>query len=459
MFDPIEDTPLDHDVELASHEKVPIQRRISSTTYLDGLRGLAALLVYLSHNIAYWYGPDTAFERGFGYHGEYMFATLPFIRIIFTGGSAAVALFFVLSGYVLSLSPLHKLQQGKVRETRLYLLEATVRRPFRLFLPVAAVSLMFIAVMHLPLGLAPELQWPKPEPTIASELQKWQRAIRRFMDISSTHNTSTAWFPYDPPVWTMNAELKGSLFLYGLLAASTLISNVTSKQRLLMFALVGILLLLLNKWEVAAFMFGAMIAALDLDEKFLLPNLTPRSSSWAALAALTCGWYLVGQPANGNDGQVSLATPGWYYLTRLTPPSYFEHEYWRFWPVIGASMILWAITKSSWLQHLLGRPLLRYLGRISFSLYLVHIPIIWTIGDRLARVLGKFRFEFRTPFDNVLPMPDYGPVGLSTGFWVWQASLLPINLYVASILTERVEGPTNRFGRWLASSIRRLMRP
>lgn len=449
----MEDVGPDVDIERAD-EKSSAQLQVRPTAYLDGLRGLAALLVYLSHNVSWWYGPDTAFERGFGYHGEYMFVTFPFIRTIFTGGSAAVALFFVLSGYVLSISPLQMLQLGDVKETRLHLLRATLRRPFRLFLPVAAFSLIFITIMHLPFGFAPHLEWPKPEATIYAELRKWIWETGRVMNIWDVHSISTAWYPYNPPAWTMAAELRGSICVFGLLAAST-VTSMSSLHRLWLFSLTGVCLLFLCSWEVAAFMFGVAIAMLNTDQRPLLSVTLTKFTSPINLTIFICGWYLIAQPAGGNNSELSSATPGWYYLTILTPTSYIEHEFWRFWTVIGAVMIIYTTTNITTLQVLLCRHFFRYLGRISFSLYLVHIPIAWTIGDRLARAFGKRRFDFSTPFDDILPLPDYGPVGLSTGFLIWQALMLPTNLYVASIATRRVEDPTKRFGKWLVSGLQR----
>lgn len=458
MLDEMANILLDSDVEAGGEKSSePPPRHVKSTAYLDGLRGLAAFIVYLGHTVAWWYGPDTAFEQGFGYHGEYSFATLPFVRTMFNGGSAAVALFFVLSGYVLSIGPLHLLQQGNVEQIRPYLLAGALRRPFRLFLPVAALSLIFVATMHLPFGMAPELQWPKPEPTIWAELRKWIREMGRVMNMWDIHTTSTAWFPYNPPAWTMAAELKGSLCVFSLLGVTTLFV-MSSLQRLWLFGFTGICLLLLCQWEIAAFMFGVSTAILDIDNRSLLPKSLTDMSPAITQTTLIAGLYLVGQPAGGKDPEKSSATPGWCYLTLLTPSSYLDHEFWRFWPVVGASMILLAITATPHLQHSLSRPIFRYLGRISFSFYLIHIPVTWVVGDRVARAFGKFRFDFDTPFDNILPIPDYGPIALSTGFWIWQASLVPVNLYVAWIVTKKIEEPTNRFGKWLVSGIRRSER-
>lgn len=88
----------------------PLTQVQRSTPFLDDLRGDAALLVYLHHFTPTFYGEQQ--HRGFGQKdtitGEtwYYFASVPIIRLFYTGGDAAVAIFFVLSGYVLTISPL-----------------------------------------------------------------------------------------------------------------------------------------------------------------------------------------------------------------------------------------------------------------------------------------------------------------------------------------------------------------
>jgi len=81
------------------------------TAYLDGLRGFAALLVYWHHH-ELWVRNPFIFENAFGFEGNFYFATLPGVRTFFTGGHYSVTVFFVLSGYVLSIKPLSLIEKG-----------------------------------------------------------------------------------------------------------------------------------------------------------------------------------------------------------------------------------------------------------------------------------------------------------------------------------------------------------
>lgn len=436
----------DIDLEAAISKGQPLPpSRLPSTTrklsHLDGLRGLAALLVYLSHTIPWWVGTDGPLEHGFGYHGQYMFATLPFIRTVFTGGAPAVSLFFVMSGCVLSVAPLRMLKNGEAREARKYLCKAAVRRPFRLFLPVAAISLGFALCMHLPLGLAPKLSWPEAEATVMLELWKWLKEFGWTINIFAKHGTFEHWFPYNPVAWTMAKELEGSWIVYALLAVA---SATSERMRLIGFAMGGVTLLLVYQWELASFLFGVLLAMLNLEDRAKLP-------AAACHALFVAGWYIIGQPRQYQHTEIALETPGSYYLTKAMPPSYQSREYWRFWNTIGATMILYSVLRISWMQNLLQRRPMQFLGKVSFCLYLLHIPFAWTVGDRIARILGVIRQDFVTPWDHLLPVPDVGPVGLSSGLLLWQAIILPIVLWLSALATRWIDAPSVNFGKWLTT--------
>lgn len=83
--------------------------RKTSTSYLNGIRGIACLIVYTEHVSMHYYrdfmsNPYGA-EPAANNHG---FSQLPIIRIIYAG-KGMVAIFFVLSGFVLTYSPLKKI--------------------------------------------------------------------------------------------------------------------------------------------------------------------------------------------------------------------------------------------------------------------------------------------------------------------------------------------------------------
>jgi peptidoglycan/LPS O-acetylase OafA/YrhL len=190
-----------------------------STAFLDGLRGLAALFGFIQHYIGSF--DANVHEHGFGEGGNYYLASLPFLRIVFNGGSAAVTIFFVLSGYVLSKSPLGLLRNGK-RQATLSLASAIIRRPIRLYIPPLGTTLAFAILMHAPFGLVPDMGWPQPKATVFAEIAYWPWESIKFFNPFQTHGSGRAWYPYNLVVWTIPIELKGSMLVYGLTAIAAL---------------------------------------------------------------------------------------------------------------------------------------------------------------------------------------------------------------------------------------------
>ena len=117
--------------------------------YLDGLRGFASLIVYLSHHAGYAHDDTYALQRAFGFQGDYFFACFPFVRLFFNGGSLAVSLFFVISGYVLSRSALKMVQQKDCLRLANHLGLAIPRRAVRLFFPVFCTTFVFMTIWYV----------------------------------------------------------------------------------------------------------------------------------------------------------------------------------------------------------------------------------------------------------------------------------------------------------------------
>lgn len=434
------------------HKSPSPQTPAQPLAFLDGLRGLAAFIVYMHHHTSWLLQANNDLQHGFGWHGSaHYLATLPFVRVFWTGGSPAVSIFFVLSGYVLSRSPLRSATMREAQPPYRYLVSATVRRPFRLFGPPAAISLAFALAMHTP--LAPLLAWPPVHANVFVELWNCCVELAKALNPFATHGPYSAWFPYDPPVWTMAYEFKGSLLVFGVLAAT---SRLKPRLVVVSCALTGVALLLLGQWAMACFMGGMVLAANDVygfDES-MFKRLTERNRAIVYWIMFMAGWYLCSQPDGVRDPEHSYGTFGWYWLTMMTPGVYYHGEYQRFWNSIAAMLVVYAVLRLRWLQTRLTA--LKYLGKVSFSFYLVHIPLLWTVGDRIYRVFGVVRpvaegANGESVFDNLMPVPDFGPRGLSSRFVVVQLFILPLTMAVAHYATIYVDEPSVRFSRWVAA--------
>ncbi|KZL88128.1 hard surface induced protein [Colletotrichum incanum] len=106
--------------------------------YLNGLRGLASLAVYIWH-FSWPFQPHLFFAYGLDSENN-SFVQLPFIRLLYAG-DAMVRVFFVLSGFVLCLGPLTAIRDGDTVTLARRIASMGIRRGFRLFIPPLVMSL------------------------------------------------------------------------------------------------------------------------------------------------------------------------------------------------------------------------------------------------------------------------------------------------------------------------------
>jgi peptidoglycan/LPS O-acetylase OafA/YrhL len=446
------------------------------TAYLDGLRGLAALLVYISHHVVRCYGGDEGIRSGYDWaqikkgtfasqitessddrqsEGRSQHITaLPFIRVFFNGGGAAVAIFFVLSGYVLSRNLLIKLRAGDKRMLYRALGKAVIKRPFRLYAPPVAVSLGVALLMQLPTSTRPWLAWPESQPSLSAELWHWAEELVAALNPFIYHDVMTRWFPYDPPIWTMPVEMLGSLLVFALVGVLSLRPARYWKP----MSAVAAVTLLLYGWAMPCFVAGQLLALDHLDatnEQARTKNRNLFGSSRGVLhhALAILGWYLLGVSHDGLGTNNSSSIEDVDTWSARISNIVLGTDSYRFWNTLGAIMLIYALLRISWLQRLLMRPSLQFLGRVSFALYLTHMPFLWMVGDRLYRMLGAVRdSDMHMGWDSRLSIPDIGPPGFSTRFVVAQVVIAPLTLALAYLATRWIDEPSVRLAQWIAAA-------
>lgn len=122
-------------------------QKLHPTAFLDGMRGLSALLVFFYHMFMVSHDLETAYDAG--KHGENReLLKLPFIRFLYTG-QAMVAIFFVVSGYALSYKPVRLMRSKNWKELMHTISSSVFRRAIRLFLPCICSTLLMLFVVRL----------------------------------------------------------------------------------------------------------------------------------------------------------------------------------------------------------------------------------------------------------------------------------------------------------------------
>lgn len=421
----------------------------SRTAYLDGLRGFAAFLVYWGHHQLWAHealSADRILENAFGYEQQYYFACLPGIRTFFSGGHFSVTVFFVLSGYVLSSKPLVLIHAGEQLRLAETLSSALFRRWLRLHIPVICTTFLYMTSWHL-LGYRPDQE---PRSTYYDELWNWYTEIKNFTFIFRTGGDP--WFSYSFHTWSIPVEFKGSIVIYTSLLA---FSRATRNARLMCeVGLMVYFMYIVDGAFCALFVAGMFLCDLELlAQDHALPHFLAKMSEFKTVffyAMFFLAIYLGGCPSHSQDVYVLRDSLGWHYLSFLKPQAVYDYKwFYLFWAAI---FLVGSISRISWLRRFFESPFNQYLGRVSFAFYLVHGPVLWTLGDRLYAAVGWSREAHATTIPgwiNLLPLPKFGPLGLEPSFLLPHLVLLPVTLWLAEIGTRLIDEPSVTFSHWL----------
>jgi len=437
----------------SQQERPPKQLR--RTAYLDGLRGFAALLVFSLHHQVWGHsgiGGEFILENAFGWDGKYYLVCIPGLRILFSGGHLAVAVFFVISGYVLCAKPLSLIQAGEQIKLADNLASALFRRWLRLYIPVAGSTFLWMTSWHLfnirssnPIAQAPESSW-------RAEIWKWYCDFKNYSFVFQ----GEPWNAYNDHTWSIPMEFRGSLVVFTCMLA---FSRCSRNARL--WCEVGLIyyfLYIVDGWFCALFVAGMLLCDLDLlADRNELPRAIERLKScqgWIFYVLFAIALYLGGVPSITNDLDHLRKSPGWYLLSFFKPQAFWDFRwFFRFW---AATFVVVSVPRIPWLKSFFETPFCQYLGRVSFAFYLVHGPVLWTLGDRLYAATGRIReghIGIVPNWINVLQMPGYGPFGLELNYIVPQLMLLAFTLWLAEVITRLFDEPSVRFSQWLYKSV------
>ncbi|MBR0669497.1 acyltransferase [Roseomonas hellenica] len=363
-------------------------------TSLDAMRGAAALSVVVFHALFSIEGGE-ALVKPLDYASFDPWTALLLPLRPFWMGAEAVILFFVLSGLVLTL-PVFR--QG-LPSYPAYVL----KRFCRLFLPAASAVLLSIALLAV-VGTEPAA-WPMP---MLDLLWREQPSIDLVLQhlLLLSDGKPDEFYVLDLPLWTLEVEWRISLLL-PFLALLARRSDVA----LLAVAASGMLLppaeqrllgteTLSSLRYLPVFAFGVLLAK-HLDAA--LRRITALSSAARLALWLLCILLI-------------------YARVLLPAPAVQAHH--RLLIGIGAALLIALILASGRAQRALGVRPLQWLGRVSFSLYLLHMPIMLAA----ARLLP----------DAVTP--------------VWRIAIgIGLSLVLAEVFHRLVEKPSMQAGRTLSA--------
>lgn len=431
----------------------PEQQPLRKTAYLDGIRGFAAFLVYWQHHELWAHHPSAnhVLENAFGFEGRYSFGSFPGVRLFFTGGHVAVATFFVISGYVLSTKPLSLVHAGDQARLADNLSSQLFRRWLRLYLPLVATTFLYMLTWHVPFG-GLWISGVKKQGSLHDELWWWYAELKNFSFVFNAGGEP--WLSYNFHLWSIPVEMKGSIVVYTLLLA---LSRCTARARL--WCMVGMMfyfMYICDGWYCSLFVSGMFLADLDLlAAKNQLPRLFSRLAPYKHFIyyhLLAIALYLGGVPCETNDVADLRKNRGWYYLSFLKPQAVFDYKW--FYLFFAATFFVAAAPRIRWLKSFFETRFCQYLGRVSYALYLVHGPVLWTLGDRLYAAVGwpganGGQQAVHIPWwVDRFPLPMTGPLGLEVAFLLPHVVLLPVTFWAADMVTRYFDEPAVRLAQW-----------
>ena len=363
--------------------------------YLDGLRGIAALIVLLHHMMLSFYPQLTDGSQHY-FHSDWPLAPV----MLAWAGNLCVCIFFLLSGFVLVPATLH---------ANSYLLTQFARRLIRLVPPVLAASLLGYGLWCLGLMHNAEVApltgsqgWLglffQGQPSLLAVL--WDAVRMPFVPVESR---------YDPVLWTMHVEYIGS---FGIIAVYVLVHNKLARTLLLL----GGLLLTYGTYY-SDFIIGALLADHSLRERGLALPVAWRRGLSVVFAVL----FLLFGAYSWSGGQ---GTP-WSWADTFV--NLFIADYTQA-HMLAAAFLLPVLLWCAPLQNLLSRRIPLALGRQSFSIYLVHLPLLGSLAC----------FVFLAIHASLGYLPSFGLCALL---------LLAATYGVALLFTKFIDGPTTSFSR------------
>ncbi|MES2778473.1 MAG: acyltransferase [Bacteroidota bacterium] len=369
--------------------------------HIDGLRGLAALIVVVSHFLCAFYpATDTLLMKDMKVSSlEVVFSTTP-LNILYNG-NFAVCIFFVISGYVLSASFFASKNTDVVYSS-------AYRRYFRLMIPVLVTSVFYY------LFLAQGWLLSKHIPEIADS--PWMQKMWNFEPGLGHFFKSTLYDlvihqdiepPYNPALWSIGIELKGSYLVYGFLL---LMGNYR-------FRWLGYLVLMILTLKSYYFLFvtGMLLSDVQHQAKVYEPR------SWQFIPLLVVACYFGSYKYTESTNLWRLLD----YLRGIIKPQ-----------AIGAICLFYVCIHSRWAFTFLSTRVANFLGEISYSLYLVHLLVIGSVSG-----IVFYLFSSQLSFNYVAAS---GATFLIT---------IGVSFLLAKVCTKWVDDKGVAFAKWVYAVI------
>lgn len=318
--------------------------------WIDGVKGLACILVFW-HHFCLAFLPGIHFGPFAPSHvsGELdiRLAQSPLSFVL--NGNFMVAIFCVLSGFVLSMQIFGK--------SDAYISKIVFKRYFRLMLPIVPIAIVVALLLNN--GLFCNLQ---AAPYTGSGWFTSYYVAPITLDRFIYSVLAGIWFYGDDTLSTAFWMLK-TLF-YGSFVA-VLLSMVAKqmKKGVYLFLILFIAVLILANDMLWAFGFSVLIAYQRQQSK-------GRTYPAVGVICVILGCVLGGYPSG-------VAPTNAYRFLNVLPPWY---QGFMLWHILGAGLLIWGLFQLQGICRGLSNRFFVFLGKISYAVYLIHIPLLFGLS-------------------------------------------------------------------------------
>lgn len=341
--------------------------------WLDGIKGFACMAV-MWHHFAVGFLPASFYGSG----GEISLihtengwdAALAQSPLLFwLNGNYMVALFCVISGLVLGLQVMLLNEKNKLSQI-------VSKRYIRLMLPVAPIVFIVYLLMKFELFFNVE--------AAAITQSEWLRSY--YLEKASLYQCLkslfvTIWFlgdhTFSNAFWMLNILFFGSMIsiLLGCMAWQA------NKRIVFAYLFVALIFVALGSFEFA-FVLGVLLAFCFKEWKDFVHH--PIVGGICLLLGLFLGSYPSGVIPDNIYKYLAISRFGIGF---------------QFWHIIGAALTIYGIWNIGWLQKGLTKKIFCFLGKISYSVFIIHIPIIFSVSTKIFLILSEKNASYLT---NVL---------------------------------------------------------
>jgi len=372
----------------------------SKLSSLESLRGVAALIVVIDHSVN-MFAPHIRWTNIEGMLGNVRRVVAWTPLSIFYSGIPAVWIFFMLSGFVLSIKFL------KSPNDLAPIIGGASKRYLRLVVPIIGAAIAFCAMAFV--GCQ------------AGSLRLCEFPFARVMIEAVWVAPFTHHKLINTPLWTISWELFGSLLIFGMLIVHFFIRNIIIS---VLLATIAVYILFNSNYSL--FIIGLIICHLYFGGGILgIYNSDSYLKRLALILLFASALFLMAYPYPRDNVQIS----AFHSILYSSGEWYLDSTYYT---KIGAIMFFIGFMVSPMAQRIIDNSVTRFLGYISFSMYILHYPIFFVV---------KNGFGIST-----LTLTQYVP---------FFAMVIVLLLVVSWIFAKYVDAfsieLSNRFGRWIVS--------